>query len=124
MGRVDFIAGLRALDYTVLREDPQGPVISYPIEHGRHAGTTVELGFEVGDDWPANPPSGPHVKPHLLTLNASSEPHPVGGVHAARAFGSDFQYWSRPFRPDLGWQNTDRSVTTYMRFIASLFATL
>lgn len=118
----DFVLGLNALGYDVERVQA-GFTIPYNVPLGRLDGRGLHLGFQVGDDWPLNPPSGPHVSEHVLPFNSASTPHPHGGVHAS-AFGPGWQYWSRPFRPDVGWANTDRSVRTYMRFIDNLFATI
>jgi hypothetical protein len=118
----DFERGLGELGYTFERLQA-GIAVDYKIGLGPREGSTIKLGFQVGDDWPLNPPSGPHVRPHLLPFNNTGTHHPTGGVHPS-GFGSDWQYWSRPFWASVGWSNTDRSVKTYMRFIANLFATL
>jgi len=122
LAAADFVTGLEALAFVVERL-PAGVAIDYQIPLGPRTGLTIKLGFQVADDWPVNPPSGPHVRPHLLPFNSSGTHHPNGGVHAS-GFGAEWQYWSRPFWTRIGWSNTDRSVTTYMRFIANLFATL
>jgi hypothetical protein len=122
MAATDFVKGLEDLGY-VVELHQAGFAIDYEIPLGSNEGRKIKLGFQVADDWPANPPSGPHVRPHLLPFNTTGTHHPNGGVHAS-GFGADWQYWSRPFWPALGWANTDRSARTYMRFIANLFATL
>ncbi len=122
MAAIHFVQGLNALDYNVERVEA-GYVIDYEVPLGRLEGRRIRLGFQIGDDWPVNPPTGPHVSEHLLPFTTASNPHPNGGVHAS-AFGPAWQYWSRPFRPNVGWANTDRSVATYLRFVDNLFATL
>ena len=122
MPATDFCRSLEVLGYAVEQRAP-GYVLDYEVPLGPHRGRTLRLGFQVGDDWPLNPPSGPHVRPHLLSPASRGNQHPNGGVHAS-AFGPDWQYWSRPFWLGRGWADTDRSVRTYMKFIDNLFATL
>lgn len=122
MAAADFVTGLEALGYKVERRDA-GYVIDYEVPLGRLAGKKLKLGFQVSNDWPLNPPTGPHVSEHVLAMNPSNTMHPVGGVHNS-AFGPEWQYWSRPFRPDIGWSATDRTVKTYMKFIDNLWAML
>ena len=121
MARTDFIAQLRMMGFAV--EEKEGNRITFPyrIPVGRFANQEIILGFEVGDDFPANPPSGPHISPRLLPINTGSKPgHPSGAVHESPNFGPEWEYWSRPFH---GWQKTDRTVKAYMRHILHLFDT-
>lgn len=58
---------------------------------------TFRLGFVVGNDFPLTPPSGPHVRARMHPIHPQSDlGHPRGGIHQSE-FGSDWQYWSRPF---------------------------
>jgi hypothetical protein len=119
MARKDFIDQLQAFGYTVEDCENNRLAFAYTVNVGKYAGQDIRLGFEVGDDFPFNPPSGPHISPRLLPNNTSSNLHPAGGVHDS-GFGPDWHYWSRPF-PD--WNKTDRSVRTYLAHIRHLFDT-
>jgi hypothetical protein len=121
MGKQDFINQLQAIGHNV--EDLGGNrlAFTYVIPVGNKVNEEIKLGFEVADDFPINPPSGPHVYPRILPINTVGEPHPKGGVHESPNFGSDWEYWSRPFP---NWSSTDRSVKTYMSFVRYLLETL
>lgn len=117
MARADFVKQLEALGYAVEGKGEDRIAFRYKIPLGKFIGQEITLGFRIQDDFPANPPSGPHVSPRLLPQNPSSGPHPTHGIHDS-PFGADFQYWSRPFN---GWASTDRSVKAYMAHIRHLF---
>ena len=119
MSRQDFINGLRALGYQVEEQGDNRISFTYEVPLGRFVGQLIRLGFQVNDDFPANPPSGPHVTPRLLPLKSDGE-HPDGRIHASPTFGEDWEYWSRPY-PE--WHRTDRSVKSYMAHIRHLFDT-
>ncbi len=91
----------------------------YEVPVGPRLGELITLGFVLPPDYPASPPSGPHVSPPMFAL-ASGGSHPTGGIHAS-PFGGEFQYWSRPFP---NWARTTRTARDYMAFIRQLFATL
>ncbi len=120
MGRQEFINELQGLDYDPQDLGENRVAFRYTVPVGRLAGQEVSLGFLVADDFPANPPSGPHVSPRLFPLNSRADPHPNGGVHTS-PFGDDWEYWSRPFP---NWSDTNRSVRTYMAHVRHLFDTL
>lgn len=119
MARSDFIAQMKAMGYEV--EELGGRRIAFPyiIPVGRFAGQQIKMGFEVGEDFPLTPPSGPHLSPQLLPLNPAQLPHPAGGIHSSN-FGGDWEYWSRPFP---NWAGTNRTANDYMRHIRHLFDT-
>lgn len=117
MARTEFIDQLKALGYAVEERGENRISFAYTIPVGRFLGQEIQLGFVANDDWPINPPSGPHVSPRLLPLNNNSKEHPLGGVHDS-PFGSEWEYWSRPF-PE--WNKTDRSAKAYMAHIRKLF---
>lgn len=120
MARQDFIDQLKALGYVPEDRGENRVCFPYTIPVGKFLDTKIMLGFVVGEDFPATPPGGLHVSPHLLPFNTSSNVHPMGGIHNNSPFGADWQYWSRPFP---GWANTDRTVRTYMAHIRHLFET-
>lgn len=124
MARADFARHLRQLGHDP-EELPDGRIIfPYTIPAGPRVGEVIKLGFVVGDDFPLNPPSGPHVCPRLLPLNTAGGSHPLASVHESPTFGPDWQYWSRPYPTPPGWANTDRSVKVYLKYIEHLFRTL
>jgi hypothetical protein len=118
MARKDFIDQLKALNYQVEELPENRLAFDYRVPVGKFAGKDIRLGFVVADDFPQNPPSGPHVSPRLLPLQSGGQ-HPSGGINAS-PFGEDWEYWSRPFQ---GWAGTDRSVKAYLAFIRQLFDT-
>lgn len=120
MARQDFINQLREIGHQVEELGDNRLGFTYVIPVGKRANEEIKLGFQVADDFPATPPSGPHVFPRLLPLDNTKDPHPKGGVHES-PFGSDWEYWSRPFTQ---WNTTDHTVRTYMSFIRYLFETL
>ncbi len=117
MARQDFIDQLEALGYKVEERGDFRLAFRYIVPIGRFEGKEILLGFIVTDDFPLNPPSGPHLWPQILPLNTNSNEHPHGGIHSS-PFGSEWEYWSRPFQ---GWAATDRTVRAYMAHIRGLF---
>ena len=121
MAYIDFINGLKELGFNVVELGEGRITFGYKIPVGKFLNQEITIGFVVPGDFPATPPGGLHVSPHLLPLNTSSKVHPSGGIHKnQKGFTNDFQYWSRPF-PD--WAKTDKSVKTYMAHIRHLFET-
>jgi hypothetical protein len=118
-GRDAFAEGLRSLGFSPSLADPNRVAFDYTIRSGRFAQKKVQLGFEVGGDFPRNPPGGPHMNPHLLPMNPGAPAHP--DRVAPSAFGDAWQYWSRP-HPH--WTATKRTVAAYMAYVESLFASL
>lgn len=108
----DFAAQLRDLGFDVT---VTGLFVTFPfeIQSGGRSGLSVTLGIEVPSDFPATPPSGPHVRPKLG--------HPHGRVHPSPGFGTDGEYWSRPFEL---WPATNRSASDYMSHVRLLFSQL
>jgi hypothetical protein len=118
MARQDFIDQLKALNHQVEDLAENRLAFPYTVPVGRFAGKEIRLGFVVADDFPQNPPSGPHVAPRLLPLQSGGQ-HPSGSIQTS-PFGEDWEYWSRPFQK---WADTDRTVRIYMAFIRLLFDT-
>jgi hypothetical protein len=120
MVRQNFVDQLKTLGYEPQELGNNRLCFQYIVPVGKLIGRNIRIGLEVGDDFPATPPGGLHVSPHLLPLNTTSGVlHPAGGIHNS-PFGSDWQYWSRPC-PD--WAKTDRTVRAYMAFVRHLFET-
>jgi len=120
MARQDFIEGLKAMGYQPEVRATGLLAFPYVIPVGKFAEKEISLGFAVGDDFPLNPPSGPHLFPHLLPFNPQPGSHPNCGIHASPV-QPGWQYWSRPF---LDWATTNRDVRVYMAHIRHLFDTL
>jgi hypothetical protein len=120
MARADFTSQLKALGFEVAELGDGRVSFSYTVETGRFAGTAIRLGFVAPEDFPASPPTGPHVSPRLLPINPPSGPHPTHGVHESAQFGADWQYWSRPMHH---WVNTERNVKAVMAHVRHLFDT-
>lgn len=122
MAREDFAKQLREMGHDVT-EQPDGCVsFPYTIEIGKFEGQVIALGFIVPPDFPLNPPTGPHLKPRLLPINATQGLHPAFGVHESqnKQFDAEWQYWSRPM---LHWANTERTAADVMRHVRRLFET-
>lgn len=117
MGPADLTSQLRALGYEVKELDTGKISFPYEIEVGSKAGEIVTLGFVLPGDFPASPPSGPHISPRLLPLRSDGE-HPTGRIHES-PFGESFEYWSRPFAGE--WAKTARTAAVYMAHIRGLF---
>jgi hypothetical protein len=115
-----FVQQLKDLGYKVEDKGDGKVAFPYTVPVGKFEGKEITLGFVVPGDFPATPPSGPHVSPRLLPLNNSSQQHPAGGVHESAPFGPGWEYWSRPFP---GWAGTDRTARAYMAHIRNLFFT-
>ena len=115
-----FVDGLRAAGYVVEERGDNRVSFPYTIPIGKFAGRVIELGFVAPGDFPANPPSGPHLRPHLLPITNGGGSHPSGGVHPSGPFGDGWQYWSRPLNH---WGSTTKTVKDVLRHIHHLFAT-
>ena len=89
MSRADFIEQLKNLGYRLDSVTPQGFVVfDYEIPIGSKRGEKIKLAFAVGEDFPLNPPGGPHVSPRLLPMHTSNDlPHPHGAVHPSDQLG-------------------------------------
>ena len=121
-GVTNFKFGLASLGYTAAEVGDGNVTFEYVVEVGRFKGQVVTLGFKVPPDFPMTPPSGPHVKPHIHSMEGGGV-HPTGGVHPSSGHSGlpdDFQYWSRPFP---GWNNTRKTVADYLSFVRHLWAT-
>lgn len=122
MARVHFVEQLKSLGFSPT-VDGEKVRFEYKIELGRFAPTIIQLGFVVGDDFPANAPTGPHLTPRLLPIYTGGDKlhEQGGGVHESTAFGADWQYWSRPYTQ---WNESGRTVREYLSHIRHLFETL
>jgi hypothetical protein len=121
-----FMNGLRRLGYVpaLLKGEANHIVFDYLVQSGPHAGKTFRHGFVIPADFPMNAPTGPYVSPEVHPINPQQGPHPTFGVHKdqakvfEQAAGGSWQYWSRPFP---GWQDSKRSVATYLSHVWKLW---
>jgi hypothetical protein len=121
------IADLRAVGFAV----DEAPVVydnyefavirGYQIVSGTMAGQVVDVAIWAPAGYPINAPGGIHVAPPL------SPPNPVhlflDIVHnnaLVAATAKQWQYWSRPFRPDT-WQH-DKAGKCLKTHIATIFS--
>lgn len=121
-GVANFMSGLEVLGYTGTDLGDGNLTFEYVVEVGTHKGRLVTMGLKVPPDFPLNPPSGPHVKPHIHAMQGGGV-HPSGGIHPSSGHSGlpdDFQYWSRPFP---GWNESRKTVGDYLAFIRHLWAT-
>jgi hypothetical protein len=118
MARSDFTQQLVALGYEVQDHGDGKISIPYVVPTGKFAEKSIRLGFVPPDDFPLNPPSGPHVSPELLPRQSGGT-HPSGGINES-PFGAEWQYWSRPVHH---WAETNRAVKDVLAHIRHLFDT-
>jgi hypothetical protein len=121
MPKSDFIYQLQALGYTVSQPAADFLSFDFEIPVGRFTGRKVNMAFQVTDSFPMTPPPGPHFSEQLLPITGGGGVHPFGAIHAS-PLGGNWQYWSRPFAQH--WNQTDRSVRTYLTHIKNLLATI
>jgi hypothetical protein len=123
MAKADFLQQLQDLGLKV-QELVMPPhtyfTFDYLVPVGRFEGQTVRLGLQAMDSFPMDAPPGPHIKPHLLQTTNQGGVHPTGGINNS-PLGTDWQYWSRPFRE---WAKTDKNAKTYLAHIKNLLATV
>jgi|SRR5215469_7523106 len=121
MARSDFVGQLRTLGYEVTVHADDRVSFPYVIPVGKFADQAITLGFVIPQDFNLHPPSGPHVRPKLLSTNPVAGTHPNCGIHDNSPFGSEWQYWSRPLNH---WAQTQRTARDVMAHINHLFDTL
>lgn len=120
MAKKDFIDQLMQFGYEVELAGDNRVIIAYTVDVGRFDGQAIKLGFEVPNDFPMTPPGGPHVSPRLLPINKDAS-YPLGRIHESPSFGPNWEYWSRPYND---WNQTNRTVRTYLSHIRRLFLDL
>jgi len=118
---MDFINQLQALGYHVQELANDFLSFEFDIPVGKFYGQRVHIALQIHDNFPMNPPPGPHFKPHLLPVTGGGGSHPLGAIHTS-PLGTEWQYWSRPFSSH--WNTTDRTVRTYLAHIKNLLATI
>lgn len=125
VGAQTFLIGLQRMGYQphLLQGKPDHIVFDYAVETGSKAGAHVRVGLIVPPDFPASPPSGPHVSPRVFPINTAGA-HPHGRIWAdqARPFadgeGGEWEYWSRPCSD---WATRPKTVAAYMNHLWNLW---
>lgn len=121
-GKEAFQQGLRELGVDFVDRPGNQLSFEYTIRDGRFKDQLIEVGLEVPSDFPATPPTGPHIKPRLIPISSAQD-----NSRAAESgpFGAEWQYLSRPFgESQQGWPRTARDVRTYLRHVARIFESL
>lgn len=117
MSRETFINQLEALGYNPQELQHGFISIEYKIIKGRFKDMVVEMAFENPCNFPLTPAHGPHFKAMLLPIvGAGNRKHPYGGIHNS-PLGTEWQHWSRPY---VNWNQTDKTVKTYLEHIKNL----
>lgn len=117
MGTEDIKSQLRELGYEPVDHGDQFVGFRFTIPHGRFRGREVDIALQA-PQFPDIPPTGPYIKPFLLPIKPQQGPHPDHGVHDWKKPTPEFQYWSRPCN---GWDNTEKTMKTYLSFLRTLF---
>lgn len=89
----------------------------FKIPIGRFRGQEIEVALNA-PQFPAIPPSGPYIKPHLLPITGGGGTHPFGGIHEFNAPNPEYQYWSRPCH---SWSDSEKHLKSYLSFLRTLF---
>ena len=121
MAKVDFVNQLQALGYQVQELAPDFLAFEFEIPVGRFLGQKVKIAFQVGDNFPMNPPPGPHFSPHLLPITGGGGAHPYGAIHISHLL-TYWHYLIRQFTAN--WKQNDLTVKTYLGHIKNLLATI
>jgi hypothetical protein len=116
----DFVEQLRALGFSVTDHGEGRISFPYTVESGKFADQVITIGFIIPPDYNLSPPTGPHLKPRLLPINATAGDHPLCGVHESSQFGPEWEYWSRPMNH---WNQTQKHVDDVMAHLRRLFDT-
>lgn len=120
MGRQSFIDEVTALGYLPEHLGEGKICFPFPIMIGPKAGKNVRLGLEIAEDYPLNPPGGPHFSETLMPINTSGGSHPYASIHPS-SFGEGWQYWSRPMHH---WTRTKRRASDIIAHVNRLLETL
>jgi hypothetical protein len=89
----------------------------FMVPLGRFRGQQIEIAI-TATQFPAIPPTGPYIKPHLLPITGGGGTHPFGGIHEFNMPTAEFQYWSRPCNE---WIDSDMNMKSYLAFLRTLF---
>ena len=114
-GKEAFAAGLKELGYAPEDLGNNRVAFAYTVAAGRFKGQVIKMGLEVPRDFHATCPTGPHISPRLIPINANGGPN---NRAADSPFGAEWAYLSRPFVDGAdGWNRTTKDVKAYMRHL-------
>ncbi|MCB0264654.1 MAG: hypothetical protein KDH95_18895 [Calditrichaeota bacterium] len=116
MPKIEFINELIALGYNPVEPDSSKIYFEYVVPVGPNIGKKILVGFEIGNNFPASCPSGPHFK----SIGIEGWKEPSQNIHDS-PFGPGWRYWSRPF-PD--WNRCKKTVKVYLAHIKNLLVKL
>ena len=121
-GKEAFSEGLKQLGYNPEGRGDSRLAFRYTIAARRFKDREITIGIEVPPDFNVTCPTGPHISPRLIPMNASA----LGNDRAAdSSFGPEWQYLSRPFVEwQMGWNRTSKDVKAYLRHIKRILETL
>ncbi len=107
---------LQELGYNPTKPRADMVAFEFEVPLGRFKGRTIQIALQA-PKFPQIPPSGPYIKPCLLPAKNGGT-HPSGGILNRNIPNNQWQYWSRPFKD---WNETDKSMKTYVAFLRTLF---
>lgn len=114
-GKEVFAAGLTELGYAPEDLGNNRVAFTYTVVAGRFKGQVIKMGLEVPPDFHATCPTGPHISPRLIPINAN------GGANNRATdspFGNGWEYLSRPFVDGAdGWNRTTKDVKAYLKHL-------
>lgn len=122
MAKADFINQLRDLGFTPQEPAADKVYFEYTVPVGRNIGKKIWMGFIVGNDFPMNCPTGPHI----LAIDEGWIEHPQNihnqnfGANLPEELKQGWRYWSRPCPT---WNN-ERTVRYYLAHIKNIFMTV
>lgn len=105
---------LQELGYTTERPIPTMVAFLFKISHGRFRGKEVYIALDA-QHFPNVAPHGPYFKPQII--RESGKPHPLGGIHYQNKPSSEWEHWSRPIP---NWEQTDKTMKTYLAYIRTI----
>jgi hypothetical protein len=116
MGNQELLNQLQSKGFKAWMHTDNFVCFKFLVPHGKFKDQEIEIAL-MAPQFPIIPPSGPHIKPHILPISGGGGTHPYGGIHARNQPTSEFQYWSRPFN---GW-TSGMDINDYLAFIRTLF---
>lgn len=131
MAKIDFINQLRNLGLKPQEPSADKIYFEWTVPVGGNLNKKVLVGLVVGNDFPANCPTGPHFK----TLDPGWLEHPQN-IHnqnfghgwieypsdkPANFYMEGWRYWSRPCHE---WATSERTVKFYLAHIKRILDTV
>lgn len=117
MGKTEFLDQLKALGFDPQELGGSRVAVAYVVLLGKNAGKHILLGFDVGNDFPMNCPTGFHIK----AIDPGWIEHSQNVQNSPNEFGHGWRYWSRPFHE---WGRSGRNVKVYLAHIKNVLMTV